>query len=125
MVLEDNLKRLDAETRRKPLFIGGTLGAGRAAAIMPVIARHAREIHLVVPHQERATGFSELEALVPPEFGGLIGRDTLEGLFPRLDTCSIGEPGDTIVVTGSIYLIGEVLERLQSDRPNEGRLQDW
>lgn len=125
MVLEANFGRLEVETGGKPIVIAGTLGVGRAAALMPTIARHAREIHLVVPHQDRASGFIELEAQIPANFNGTIGRDTLECLFPSPDTCSIGEPGDTIVVTGSIYLIGEVLERLQTDRPNEGRLQDW
>ena len=34
--------------------------------------------------------------------------------------------GDTIVVTGSIYLIGEILARLEPDRgEGEGRLQDF
>jgi dihydrofolate synthase/folylpolyglutamate synthase len=125
MVLETNLQKLRAVTGRKPVFIAGTLGAGRAAALMPVIARHAREIHLVVPHQQRATGYAELESHIPAEFSGRIHRDTVEGVFPQLDSCAVGEPEDTIVVTGSIYLIGEVMERLQADRPNEGRLQDW
>jgi len=125
MVLEENLKHLETETGRKAVLIAGTLGAGRAAALMPVISRHAREIHLTVPHQERASGYKELEAHIPSDFAGPVRRDTLERVFPRADTCAIGEPGDTVVVTGSIYLIGEVLERLQSDRPSEGKLQDW
>lgn len=36
----------------------------------------------------------------------------------------IGQPGDTIVVTGSIYLIGEVLERIQGSSANGSDLQD-
>ncbi|PXA05475.1 bifunctional folylpolyglutamate synthase/dihydrofolate synthase [Coraliomargarita sinensis] len=37
---------------------------------------------------------------------------------------TIGQPGDTIVVTGSIYLIGEVLERLEGKAQNGSGLQD-
>jgi dihydrofolate synthase/folylpolyglutamate synthase len=37
---------------------------------------------------------------------------------------TLGQPGDTIVVTGSIYLIGEVLERLQGGSESGGDLQD-
>ena len=37
---------------------------------------------------------------------------------------AIGKPGDTIVVTGSIYLIGEVLERIQGGSKNGSDLQD-
>ena len=124
-VLDANLARLRAQTGERPVIIAGTLGAGRAAALMPVIARHAREIHLVVPHQNRATGYDELETHIPADFKGRILRDTVENAFPLPDSCAIGEPEDTILVTGSIYLIGEVLERMQNDRPNEGRLQDW
>lgn len=125
MVLDANLKKLREEIGHKPVCIAGTLGAGRAAALMPVIAQHAHEIHLVVPHQDRATGYAELEAHIPRDFSGRILRDTVENAFAAPDTCAIGEPGETILVTGSIYLIGEVMERLQNDRPNEGRLQDW
>ena len=90
-----------------------------------MIGKHAREIHLVVPHQNRATGYEELQEHIPHDYDGRVLRDTVEGAFPIPDSCAIGEPEDTIVVTGSIYLIGEVLERMQADRPNEGRLQDW
>lgn len=41
-------------------------------------------------------------------------------LFPEASVCELGAPGDTIVVTGSIYLIGEVLERIQGLDSLEG-----
>jgi dihydrofolate synthase/folylpolyglutamate synthase len=34
-------------------------------------------------------------------------------LFPRSGVCAAGGPDDVVVVTGSIYLLGEVLRRLQ------------
>ena len=53
-VLDENLAKLRAQGGRPPVIVTGVLGLARAQALLPVIARHAREIHLVVPHQERA-----------------------------------------------------------------------
>jgi dihydrofolate synthase/folylpolyglutamate synthase len=91
-----------------------------------VLCRHCREIHLVVPHQPRASSHAELEALVPRTFLGRTFRSTLEQLFPSPTICTAGGSDDVIVVTGSIYLLGEVLCRLEPERgPGEGRLQDF
>jgi dihydrofolate synthase/folylpolyglutamate synthase len=47
-------------------------------------------------------------------------------LFPLPQVCEVGQPGDAVVVTGSIYLAGEVLARLDPKRgPSEGHLQDF
>ncbi len=112
-VLDANLAHLVAETGRAPVVITGALGVARAQPLIAVIARHAREIHLVVPRQARACSFEELEALVPPEFPGRIVRAKVETLFPSPDQCTAGGGDDVLVVTGSIYLLGEVMERLE------------
>jgi dihydrofolate synthase/folylpolyglutamate synthase len=53
-------------------------------------------------------------------------RATVEELFPSPFVCTAGKRDDVIVVTGSIYLLGEVLSRLEPQRgPGEGRLQDF
>jgi len=125
-VLESNLQHLDAETQRAPVVITGALGALRARPLLETIARHAREIHLVVPHQARACTYEELEALVPATFQGRVVRSTVEALFPRPDLCTAGGPDDVVVVTGSIYLLGEVMARLDPTRgAAEERLQDF
>ncbi|EIP96953.1 folylpolyglutamate synthase/dihydrofolate synthase [Opitutaceae bacterium TAV1] len=125
-VLDANLARLHAETGRKPVVITGVLGTLRARPLLETIARHASEIHLVVPQQARACGFAQLEALVPASFSGPVRRGTVEALFPSADVCAAGGPDDVIVVTGSIYLLGEVLTRLTTpDGVGEGRLQDF
>jgi dihydrofolate synthase/folylpolyglutamate synthase len=125
-VLEVNLARLEAETGRKPVIITGALGARRAGALLATAARHARELHLVVPQQARACSYEELTALIPADFSGRVVRATVEGLFPRPDVCTAGRPDDVVVVTGSIYLLGEVLARLEPQRGlGEGRLQDF
>jgi dihydrofolate synthase / folylpolyglutamate synthase len=125
-VLDANLTKLVAETGRKPVVVTGALGEYRARALLEVIARHAREIHLAVPHQARACGYGELEHCVPATFRGRVVRTTLGEVFPEPDRCAIGGAGNTVVVTGSIYLIGEVFERIEPGRgAGEGRLQDF
>jgi dihydrofolate synthase/folylpolyglutamate synthase len=80
---------------------------------------------LVVPNQARACTHEELERLIPAGFAGRVFRSSIEDLFPSPDRCVAGG-GDTVVVTGSVYLIGEVLARLEPQRGmGEGRLQDF
>lgn len=125
-VLERNLQQLVAETGRKPVVIAGALGEFRARALLAVVCRYAREIHLVTPHQARASSFEELRALVPAAHRLLVQPGAVERLFPDARTCAVGGPGDTVVVTGSIYLLGEVLERIEPGRgAGEGKLQDF
>jgi dihydrofolate synthase/folylpolyglutamate synthase len=93
---------------------------------METVCRHARELRLLVPHKSRASSFAEQEACVPADFRGRVQRATLEELFPAPHTCAAGGPEDTLVVTGSIYLLGEIMARLAPERgPGEGRLQDF
>jgi dihydrofolate synthase/folylpolyglutamate synthase len=117
LALEQNLSALPSE----PIIITGTLGKDRARSLMPVVARYASELYLVAPKQDRATPTAFLKSC--------LNRDAVEtdivALFPSMGRCAVGEPGDTIVLTGSIYLIGEVLERIQGTTTNEGSgLQD-
>ena len=128
-VLETSLARLVAETGRAPVVVTGVLGAARARPLLETICHYAREIHFVVPQQGRACGYEELEALLPASFaarGGRVVRSGVETIFPRRDACTAGGPDDVVVVTGSIYLLGEVMARLAPQRgPGEGRLQDF
>jgi dihydrofolate synthase/folylpolyglutamate synthase len=125
-VLDTNLTHLRQETGRAPVAVMGALGAMRAGPLLEVLARHCRAIHLVVPRQARACSHAELEALVPAGYAGAVICSTVEELFPDSVTCTAGGPDDVLVVTGSIYLLGEVLGRLEPQRgPGEGRLQDF
>lgn len=111
-VLDHNLAQLVAETGRRPIVITGVLGVARARPLIAAICQHAAEIRFVVPQQPRACTYEELESLVPKTFSGRVVRDTVERIFPRARTCAVGEPDDVVVVTGSIYLLGEVMARL-------------
>lgn len=124
--LEENLARLIAATGRRPVMVIGVLGAHRARAIIPIAARYADSLHLVtVPHQPRSCSPGELAQFVPPDFTGSTIPAAIDALFPDMGTCSAGSPGDTIVITGSIYLLGEVMDRVFHAVPvNQGMLQD-
>lgn len=125
-VLEQNLRQLIAETGRQPVVIAGALGEFRARTLLDVVCRHAREVHLVTPRQARASSFEELFALVPAEHRARVHRGALDVIFPDARTCTVGGREDTVVVTGSIYLLGEVLERIEPGRgAGEGKLQDF
>jgi dihydrofolate synthase / folylpolyglutamate synthase len=124
--LEAGLKKLAAETGCAPIVVTGVLGEFRAQALLPVIGRRAQEIHLVIPQQTRACSYEELERYVPANFKGRLARAILDEIFPAPNCCTIGGPTDTIVVTGSICLVGEMLTRLEPSRGSgEGRLQDY
>lgn len=125
--LEENLARLvHASGGRRPDIVLGVLGVPRAQAIVPVAARYARSLSfIVVPHQPRTCSHDELVACVPGDFTGEVRRTTVDALFPARRTCALGAAGDTIVVTGSIYLLGEVMDRLMHDVPvGQGTLHD-
>lgn len=111
-VLESNLAQLVAETGRPPIVVTGVLGTVRARPLIETICRHAQAIHLVVPQQARACSHEELEALISPTFRGRVIRDAVGNLFPEPDRCAAGGPDDVVVVTGSIYLLGEVMARI-------------
>ncbi len=125
-MLDLNLRNLAAATGRKPVVVAAALGEFRARALLEVVLRHAAEVHLVTPHQARACTFEELAAFVPADARHRVHRATVAGIFPDAHTCTVGGRNDTVVVTGSIYLLGEVLERLEPGRgAGEGRLQDF
>jgi dihydrofolate synthase/folylpolyglutamate synthase len=125
-MLDLNLRNLIAATGRKPVVVAAALGEFRARTLLEVVLRHARDVHLVTPHQARACTFEELAALVPADARHRVHRATVEGIFPDARTCTVGGPDDTVVVTGSIYLLGEVLERIEPGRgAGEGKLQDF
>lgn len=119
--LEENLRTLD----KRPVILAGTLGERRASDLMPVVARYAEEIRLLVLDQSRACSYEVLEASIPDSFVGKVIRSSVADEFPRS-----GWPaarGNPTVATGSIYMIGEILARLEDDVPQSpfSPMQDW
>ncbi|MDA0347391.1 MAG: bifunctional folylpolyglutamate synthase/dihydrofolate synthase [Verrucomicrobia bacterium] len=123
--LEENLGTLERELGQKPWIVVGTLGDLRAQYLIPAVARYARALYFLEPKQPRAATFEDLQKYIPERSKCPSENAFIEQLFPDKETCSIGQPGDTIVVTGSIYLLGEVLERLTGQQKEIGAaLQD-
>ncbi len=126
-VLEHNLAELRAATGRPPIVVVGVLGMDRAKPLLEVVCGHAEAVYLVIPRQRRACGYAELEACVPASYRGRLERSSIEALFPTARQCLPSEPRDRpVVVTGSIYLAGEILARLDPALgPVEHELQDF
>jgi dihydrofolate synthase/folylpolyglutamate synthase len=122
--LKDNLAQL-VETDGKPIIVAGTLGEDRARSLMAAVQPFARELHLVAPDQDRATPTAFLESCLGKDPDLPVYHNLVEALFSGDGAeFSLGQPGDTIVVTGSIYLIGEILERIEGASGIGASLQD-
>ncbi|MGA1205833.1 MAG: bifunctional folylpolyglutamate synthase/dihydrofolate synthase [Opitutales bacterium] len=123
--LERNLQQFVHEQGYRPVILTGTLGVTRARSLIPVVCRYASEIHLLEPHQPRACSHEELVSEIPSTFTGLVHRSRVGDLFPAPGLCTVGAPGQSLVATGSIYLIGEIMEALYHQTPvGEQVLQD-
>jgi dihydrofolate synthase / folylpolyglutamate synthase len=124
-MLEDNLAHLVQKLGYKPTILCGSLGERRAHAILAAVARYAGEVVLMHPAQQRALSFEELEAAMPKDFAGSIRRALVKEIVPAPGICTAGKAGETVVATGSIYLLGELMEALYfKSAPAEQALQD-
>lgn len=126
--LEESLADLTERSGgAKPDLVIGVMGAYRAAAIVPVAAKWAHSLSFVMPEQDRACTFDELRSFVPQDYLGEITRASIAELFPRKGVCSRDRETDrALVVSGSIYLIGEVWDRFYEESPlGHGALQDF
>lgn len=112
-VLGENLEHLIKEEGKKPIIIVGVLGAYRAKAIIPIVAKYAETIILVKPKNCKAAELELLKTLVPENFYGNVVEASVAKLFPYPNFIELNTDGRSIVATGSIYLIGEILERIQ------------
>ena len=125
-VLAENLADLVAETGVKPRVIVGVLGAQRAKALLRTLSQFASEIILVIPRMARASSFAELRACISPDFDGAIVESSVDTLFPAIGRVSLPRSDSPVVVTGSIYLIAEVMTRLVlGGESGEIHLQDF
>jgi len=123
--LQKNLLAQFGEPKGDREVVVGSLGEARAHAVLQVVAPYVRRLHLVRPAQPKALSFAECRRLVPENFSGEVLEARVEELFPGGDRCLLADDGTTALVTGSIYLLGEIFSRLQEgDSSETGRLQD-
>ena len=109
----------------KPVVVAGTLGHDRAPSLIGTVAEYAEKLYLLSPSQPRALSFDAMKAYVPEWFEGEVLQAPIEEMFAK-DQCRMPiKPGQTVLVTGSIYLIGEVCEYVRLGAPvNQQSLQD-
>lgn len=113
--LTENLQSLIQTEGQKPAILVGILGKSRAAAILPILSQYASTLILVQPNHPKATDIPTLKTLIPTTFQGQIIEGSIKDLFPSPFHLNLNvqvKSTSTIVATGSIYLIGEVLEKI-------------
>lgn len=121
-----NLARHHEQTGKRPIVVVGALGLARAQPLIEAVAEFAKEIHIVIPQQARACGFAEIRGLIPANFQGAVHESEVKKLFIGTNLCHWSSAEDTVVVTGSIYLAGEVMGYLRSQQGEiEAHLQDF
>lgn len=121
-----NLARLFERTGVRPIVVVGALGLPRAEPLIRAVAEYAAEIHIVVPGQARACGHDDIRALVPANFTGKVHDSGVAILFGGEGLSRWSAAQDVVVVTGSIYLAGEVMAYLDPLKGVlESHLQDF
>lgn len=124
--LTQNLRRLKAQLQRPMTIVVGALGVARAGPLISAVAEFADRLFLVVPDQARACSHAQLSHLVPSTFQGMLRYETVADLFGQKKILTGTQIGDTIVVTGSIYLAGEAMAALSPIALKiESHLQDF
>lgn len=115
--LAENLRSRVGAPQGDMDVVVGSLGLDRARAVLRVVAPYARTLFIVRPSQPRALIFGEMRKLVPGDFAGEVREATINELFPGGDNCRFPEGRDPVLITGSIYLIGEILSRIENTPP--------
>lgn len=124
--LDHNLAKLTEKIDGPLTIVVGALGSNRAGPLLEIVSRYADNLFLVEPRQKRACSHAELESLLPGSFSGKCVKSQVADLFGEKLITQTGKPNHTIVVTGSIYLAGEVLAALAPAKTvSETHLQDF
>lgn len=110
-VLARNLELLIKKEGKKPVMAVGALSVYRAKSIIKVASAYGKNIILVKPKNPKAIEVEVMRQLVPDDFKGKVKEGNVGRIFFEVQS------GGLVVVTGSIYLVGEVLERLEMVGP--------
>ena len=95
----------------------GALGKERAHEILPELANFANEIRLFQPNQPRACSFDEMQAILAPIFEGKVQSGGFSCVQSYIEQLKLNQ---ILLITGSIYLLGEVLEIVKKSKKRLG-----
>lgn len=95
----------------------GALGKERAREILPELANFANEIRLFQPNQPRACSFDEMQAILAPIFEGKVQSGGFSCVQSCIEELKLNQ---ILLITGSIYLLGEVLEIVKKSKKRLG-----
>lgn len=114
-----NLESLASKEGKKPVIVAGFTGnAARAKEMLPMLKDHSSRVILVRPAHDRG--------LPPEDYNQSEEVGNVQNIFPRPGVCNIDPVDATVVVTGSLYLVAEVMGRLEegSSGSRQQQLQD-
>ena len=113
-----NLSSMFKQTGQKPVIVVGFTGSiNRAKSFLPEIRPFAEKVIKVEPSHDRG--------LKVDSYGQDLESASVSEIFPRRGVCNVFPKESPVLVTGSLYLIAEVLEKLQgSGSQDQQLLQD-
>ena len=95
----------------------GSLGKERAEEILKVLIPLGKEIHLFQPNQPRACSFEELYNLIPHTYKSKIYKGVKTDILSKIVEL---RKNQILLITGSIYLLGEILEIVKKKKKLTG-----
>ena len=111
-------KQLEKLPDNKELIVWfGSLGEDRASEILRVLCEFASEIRFFQPGQPRACSFEMLQSLIPSEYSKHLFNGEIERVQIYLDQIKSNQ---ILLITGSIYLLGEIMEIVKSQKNTLG-----
>ena len=116
--LRSNLLKLG-----KPVEVWfGSLGEDRARELIKAVVPFSCAFRLFQPNQPRSCSVRTLEGMIPDHFEGAIYTGEFDSLEKYLEEA---QQDRIILMTGSIYLLGEILSRVKKLGKSKGaELQD-
>lgn len=99
--------------RKKPTILLGATSLARARVVIKSLMPYAQAFLLAQAEDLRSIRVEELRRCVPADFLGTVQAIDLKEIFPRPGVCTWGTREDVLIVTGSMYLVGEVLKAVQ------------
>lgn len=105
-------KSLDAEfSGKKCILVTNMLAGHEPSEFYNVLRNRVASVHVVPIDFHRATPVEKMVGWLEPSFSRVVGYKTpMEGLFAAIDEATSDE---VVLVTGSFYLVGELLRGLQ------------